>query len=250
MTDTKTIREQLAAPFPPESISWRVGTTTKDKSRGLALAYLTARDVMDRLDDVFGIDGWSDEYKFEGMRIVCTIRAAATEPSGWRDGWVSKTDAAGETNIEGEKGGVSDAFKRAAVKWGIGRYLYHLDSPWVELDDYKRIKKSEYAKLNRLLGMTGGGPGRVEGGVPLSAPEAPSSSVSQPRKVTANQLAKLYATNRSKCEELGVTERQGADLIKVTLDEWRLKTSKDLVTEQLGKLIGIIDGWTASDFGG
>jgi hypothetical protein len=33
--------------------------------------------------------------------------------------------------VEADKGGISDAFKRAAVKWGIGRYLYDLKSPWV-----------------------------------------------------------------------------------------------------------------------
>jgi hypothetical protein len=39
--------------------------------------------------------------------------------------WISRCDGADDTNIEGAKGGLSDAFKRAAVKFGIGRYLYH-----------------------------------------------------------------------------------------------------------------------------
>ena len=41
------------------------------------------------------------------------------------DNWITKADGAGDTDIEGEKGGISDALKRAAVVWGIGRYLYH-----------------------------------------------------------------------------------------------------------------------------
>jgi hypothetical protein len=42
-------------------------------------------------------------------------------------------NGAGDSDVEAEKGAISDAFKRAAVKWGIGRYLYDLDSPWVDL---------------------------------------------------------------------------------------------------------------------
>tara|TARA_R110000851_G_scaffold284617_1_gene438177 strand:- start:1290 stop:1529 length:240 start_codon:yes stop_codon:yes gene_type:complete len=38
--------------------------------------------------------------------------------------WVWKSDGAGETSIEGEKGGFSDAFKRAAVHFGYARELY------------------------------------------------------------------------------------------------------------------------------
>ena len=41
--------------------------------------------------------------------------------------WVTKWDGAQETAVEPIKGGFSDAMKRAAVQWGIGRYLYYLD---------------------------------------------------------------------------------------------------------------------------
>ena len=47
--------------------------------------------------------------------------------------WITKSDSAGETDVEGIKGQSSDAFKRAAVKFRIGRYLYDLDSVWVDL---------------------------------------------------------------------------------------------------------------------
>ena len=38
-----------------------------------------------------------------------------------------------ETQVEGEKGRYSDAFKRAAVLWGVARYLYYLPNEWVAL---------------------------------------------------------------------------------------------------------------------
>ena len=57
---TRDIMTALAAPFPADAISWRVGSTTGDKSKGMALAYIDARDVQARLDDVMGAD-WQCE---------------------------------------------------------------------------------------------------------------------------------------------------------------------------------------------
>ena len=51
----------LKRPFEPRYISWRCGATNKDKNKGIALAYIDARDVMRRLDDVFGM-WWQCRY--------------------------------------------------------------------------------------------------------------------------------------------------------------------------------------------
>lgn len=121
------IFEQLAAPFDPSEVDWRVGSTTKDKTKGMALCYVDARTVMDRLDTVCGPAGWQCRYVIEGSKTVCEIGIKCG------DEWVWKADGAGDSDIEAEKGALSDAFKRAAVRWGIGRYLYNLKSPWVPL---------------------------------------------------------------------------------------------------------------------
>ena len=123
------ILAKLKAPFPADQISWRPGKVSKDNKKGLALAYIDARDVMDRLDEVVG--EWQDSYEEIAGRLVCKITING----------ITRTDGAGDTAIEGEKGGLSDAFKRAAVKWGIGRYLYRLPAQWVELDQYKQFKR-------------------------------------------------------------------------------------------------------------
>jgi hypothetical protein len=139
----------LRAPFAPERISWRVGSTNGDKTKGMALAYLDARDVQDRLDDVLGPDGWANRYPHVGAKTVCEIGIRMDDSS-----WVWKSDGAGDSDIEAEKGALSDAFKRAAVKWGIGRYLYDLDSPWVKIEPAGRsyrIMDAEMAKLRSLL---------------------------------------------------------------------------------------------------
>lgn len=140
--------DRLAEPFPADAISWRVGSTTGDKSKGMALAYLDARDVMDRLDLVCGPGGWQCDYPHANGKTVCRIGIKVG------DEWIWKADGAGDTDVEAEKGALSDAFKRSAVRWGIGRYLYGLSSPWVEIEPMGRsfrIKQSEHAKLRTLL---------------------------------------------------------------------------------------------------
>lgn len=150
--------EKLALPFSPERVSWRVGSTReKDNNKyGLALAYIDARDVMQRLDEVIGPQNWQDRYEVHGGKTICylSLRQTIKTPNGYSDEWVTKADAAGDTAVEAEKGAVSDAFKRAAVKWGIGRYLYDLDSPWVEVEAAGksfRIPSESMAKLRASL---------------------------------------------------------------------------------------------------
>lgn len=125
MTCTPEDIKQLFAEFPKDAIHWRAQTLMKDGSKALALAYLDARDVMDRLDSVCGSENWQDRYEFSGVRTICYLSIRVN------DEWISKADGAGDTDVEAEKGAISDALKRAAVKWGIGRYLYDLGNTWV-----------------------------------------------------------------------------------------------------------------------
>jgi hypothetical protein len=160
----------LHAPYPAAEIEWRVGSTNGDKTSGLALAYLTARHVMERLDTVCGPENWQDRYEFHGARTVCYLSIRI-------DGeWVTKADGAGDSDVEAEKGAISDALKRAAVKWGIGRYLYDLGNIWVDLEAAGRsyrIKKNQYAKLQDVLDAQFG-PTKMKP-EPSSAPQEPVS---------------------------------------------------------------------------
>ena len=124
--------ERLRRPFPENEIKWRVGATNVgndgkpkwgDKPLGIPLAYIDARAVEDRLDDVCGAL-WQRRYPDKGL---CEI--------GLKIGseWVWRANGAGETDFEGEKGQYSDAFKRAAVSWSVGRYLYNLKYEWAPI---------------------------------------------------------------------------------------------------------------------
>lgn len=124
--------DELSAEFPREAISWRSQTMNKEGTSAMALAYIDARDVMERLDAVCGPANWQDRYEFHGPRTVCYLSIRV-------DGeWITKADGAGDSDVEAEKGAISDALKRAAVKWGIGRYLYALPAPWVPCESYER----------------------------------------------------------------------------------------------------------------
>ena len=128
------IYKKLSEEFPPHEIKFRVGSTTKDKTKGKPLAYIDARAVMDRLDDVMGFEAWQDKYDCIGGKTICYLSLRIGGE------WLTKADGAGDTNIEGEKGGISDALKRAAVKWGVGRYLYHWDFKWMPINQYKQLE--------------------------------------------------------------------------------------------------------------
>ena len=125
--NAQEIFDRLSAPFMPEEIDWRVGSTNGDKTKGMALAYMDARAVMDRLDAACGPQNWQCQYTQAGSIMICAIGIK------FGDDWVWKQDGAGATDFEGEKGAMSDAFKRAAVRWGIGRYLYDIKAPWVAI---------------------------------------------------------------------------------------------------------------------
>jgi hypothetical protein len=121
------IKGQLSKPFPVDKIHWRVGATTGDKTKGIALAYIDARDVQDRLQEVCGAN-WQDRYPLaSGSLLICEIGLKIEGE------WIWRANGAGDTQVEADKGKASDAFKRAAVLWGIGRYLYSLPNEWVPI---------------------------------------------------------------------------------------------------------------------
>ena len=94
-------------------------------NRCLAMAYIDARLIQDRLDGVLGVENWQDQYDIltDGS-VMCRLRVRL----GGR--WITKSDVGSpsEQPDSGDrlKAAFSDALKRAAVKFGIGRYLYRL----------------------------------------------------------------------------------------------------------------------------
>jgi hypothetical protein len=103
----------------------------------MAIAYVQSRAIMDRLDAVVGIDGWQDSYTvLPDGSVECRLEIRI-------DGtWIQKTDVGVQSKQPGEgdriKAAYTDALKRTAAKWGIGRYLRRLPPQWCDYDPQKK----------------------------------------------------------------------------------------------------------------
>lgn len=146
--DAKTIKDELARPFAPEDLEWRIQYANEKTNRGIVVPYVTNRAIQARLDEVVGIAGWYNDYKpWHGANKkeaqICGISIYFEE----RGGFITKWDGAEDSDIEPVKGGLSDSMKRAAVQWGIGRVLYSMTDPvWVDIEPRGRswaIQKKE-----------------------------------------------------------------------------------------------------------
>jgi len=146
------LREALAAPFDDSDIEWRLQWADESKGSGIAVPYVTNRAIQSRLDSAAGIAGWKNEYipwHGDGKKAsqLCGISIYFES----RGEWISKFDGAEDPDIEPVKGGLSDSMKRAAVQWGVGRYLYSMETVFVDVEKRGRsvvIKESSKAKLN------------------------------------------------------------------------------------------------------
>ena len=154
----KETLEILSKPFDPKEVEVKIQAVNKDRTRAQVVAYVDARTVLDRLDEAVGPTGWSDAYDVlsdktdgDGRRLV-EVRCALTVCD------VSKEDVGEGDSL---KAAFSDALKRAAVKFGIGRYLYRLPKVWADLDERGNIKDPDAVK--RLL-LGGEAPSQEERG--------------------------------------------------------------------------------------
>src|SRR5437667_6667487 len=134
-SDVKTLTQALSAPFDPKDVKFKPQVV--QGNRALALAYVDARAIQDRLDEVLGVEGWQDEYEcLPDGTVVCRLRLRIG------DDWVTKMDVGGPSEQpdggDRMKAAFSDSLKRAAVKFGVGRYLYRLPSQWCDYDPHKR----------------------------------------------------------------------------------------------------------------
>ena len=127
------IQKRLAAPFPAHAVQWKPGVISKDRSRALMLAHIDARSVQDRLDAICP-DAWAfDVEVIPGTRLPA-VKGTLTVLGVTR----SDIGEAQDGELGTLKAAASDALKRCAVHFGIGRYLYDLPKTWVDWNDAKR----------------------------------------------------------------------------------------------------------------
>lgn len=128
--------KRLSDPFNEDEIEWRVGQCgiKNGKPWVMCLAYVQARAIMNRLDEVCGPENWRISYDFIKGEQAITPGVIGRLSILIGDRWVTKEDGAEQTDIESFKGGLSSALKRAGSVWGIGRYLYMLESAFGQVD--------------------------------------------------------------------------------------------------------------------
>lgn len=233
--------DRLGDYFDADSVEWRLQNGKPGNQRGLAVPYVTNRAIMDRLDTVAGPLNWKNEFRpwhrfkdkdnVEVVGQLCGIYIYDPD----RKEWVDKWDGAQLSAIEPLKGGLSDAMKRAAVQWNIGRYLYRMDAVWVDIEPSyagaktMKMTKSAVASLpgiymemldklkanipiaipNRIaLGMDDPSPqweGEPEGSEP-----ARQAQQSQPQGQPTQQGAKGKQVRAKKETQPGAAQSQGA----------------------------------------
>ena len=150
--DARTIQAELAKPFAPEDLEWRLQRADKDGKWGIAVPFVTNRAIQNRLDEVAGSENWYNEFKpwnGDGKKgaQICGISIHFEGR-----GFITKWDGAENSDIEPVKGGLSDSMKRAAVQWGIGRVLYNMDAVFVDVEKKGAswvIRKDQQSKLDK-----------------------------------------------------------------------------------------------------
>lgn len=238
---------KLKEPFLARDIEWRIaqaGLKSDDKTPwAKVLAYITSRAVMDRLDEVCGPESWRNEFRDikvgDDVGQLCGISIRVVEFSLGVDPWVTKWDGAEPSDIEPIKGVLSGSMKRAAVQWGIGRYLYDLEEGWAEIvakgtqgarwaGHCKVSKKGQPDKYADFYWLP---PHLPAWALPKSEPEPPKANGQKPANFKESP-AESYARAEKAIAEAGADKLPGlAEFIsKVwTLRGWTEQQRDDLL---------------------
>lgn len=153
----KEVIAQLEEPFDPELIYFKPQAINKAKDSAVAAAYADPRAYSDRLNEVVGPDKWSVQYAVTTISPIAGTRDSNGKIE-WKDKFTYKgkvmvvatlsIEGVGQNSGTGESDAVDEnaitsaeaqAFKRAATRFGLGRYLYDLPkNQWVPYDDSSR----------------------------------------------------------------------------------------------------------------
>jgi hypothetical protein len=139
---------QLAEPFDPSEIKWRVTHTTQDGSRGAIIAFADPRAYTDRLNQIFTPTGWTRTYDVSTVSAVSRMKRDKAIQSGKvlvtctltihglgchagsGEDWADEPNAMTKSEAQ--------AFKRACTCFGLGRYLYNFAEMWVALNEHRQ----------------------------------------------------------------------------------------------------------------
>lgn len=177
----------LKAPFPRERLGVKIQTLSKEKTRAMLVLYLQHTDVQDRIEEVD--PAWTCEVLKEErhaetvfVRSRMIIKGVARENVG--EGYDPKA-------------AYSDALKRCAMLFGIGRYLYDSPTVWTDYqesrDRYRQWSIDDYEAALGASGKLRGARTSTSSASPRSsAPASSKEEHTRPREELNRILMNLY----------------------------------------------------------
>ncbi len=136
---TPSFLAALTRRFSSDDLAWKPVAVNREQGRARVVPYVTNRAIMDRLDQVCGPENWRNEYcPGPNGGLLCGISIRLVREDHTAE-WVTKWDGAENTQLEPVKGGLSASMRRAAVQWGIGRYLYRIPPIEARVDEQGRL---------------------------------------------------------------------------------------------------------------
>lgn len=251
----------LAAPFDPRLVSWRVGHTNQDGTQAQALAYVDKYVVMQRFDDVLGTD-WCNEFDVNPNGSV-TCRIGIFLDGRWiyrADGTAApksssdNSDKADQARKMQEKGTYSDAFKRAARKWGVGRYIETtMPQPWVPVEPSGRSHRFTREAWHQLWQVTQENTARVtaalnsryKANIPALGASAKIEQI--PSQPPANETKSAPASTQTEPSRVQIYKEMHAKLsaaphheaIDALLEEYR-DTIRAMSVEMHGRWLSVV----------
>ncbi|MEW4569813.1 Rad52/Rad22 family DNA repair protein [Tautonia sp. JC769] len=198
MTQYPDLFAALAAPFAAHEVKVR-------PQAGRQLHYITARTAMNRLDSVLGPENWWDSYQPSEHSVLCTLTIRL--PDGTT---LSKSDAGGYAGMsdqgDDDKSGYSDAFKRAAVKFGVARYLYR--------DGVPEFVRERVAAASPAVAVAA-----PEGSAPAPSGSAAQEPTPSPRSDRDRERSPRSDTNGASNGIVGTPPRSGRALFAWVKDQ-------------------------------
>lgn len=187
------------------------------------LLYIDSRAVVSLLNETVGNMNWTSEFYEANGQMIGKIAIYDED----RDIWVSKSDTGSESNIEAEKGLVSDIYKRVLSRWGV-QELY--SAPRIVWDDdgygntgYKvsHIAYDENRNIISLQIVNRWGKEAFKWEKGTEIPHASQKPVNEPKISNMDILKTFYEQNKRNADINVEQLTKFKDFYKAKMDSWK-----------------------------
>ena len=187
------------------------------------LLYIDSRAVVSLLNETVGNMNWTSEFYEANGQMIGKIAIYDED----RDIWVSKSDTGSESNIEAEKGLVSDIYKRVLSRWGV-QELY--SAPRITWDDdgygntgYKvsHIAYDENRNIISLQIVNRWGKEAFKWEKGTEIPHAAQKPVNEPKISNMDILKTFYEQNKRNANINVEQLTKFKDFYKAKMDSWK-----------------------------